>query len=87
MAKGVPVHVMTMPSGSQPNKMLELDVGDPAAGALPGVPAGHVRVQWDSYSGEVPQGLAVSRYLAGDIVLLALLVAAFLLNRRERTAS
>jgi hypothetical protein len=87
VGKGVPVHVMTTPSGSEPNRLLELDVGDPAVGALPEVPAGHLRVVWDSFSGEVPKGLETTRYLVGDIVLLALLLAAFVLNRRERTGS
>ena len=87
VAKGAPIHVMTMPSGTEQNKMLDLEVGDSAAGALPGVPAGHLRVVWDSFSGEVPKGLEISRYLIGDIVLLALLIAAFVLNRRERAAA
>ncbi len=85
VARGAPVHVMTMPFGTEQNKVLDLEVGDPAAGALPGVPAGHLRAVWDSFSGDVPKGLETTRYLVGDIVLLALLVAAFILNRRERT--
>ncbi|HEX8099048.1 MAG TPA: hypothetical protein VF660_02470, partial [Actinomycetota bacterium] len=65
VAVGVPVHVMTMPNATEENKMLEIDVGDPALGSLPGVPAGHLRAQWASYVGHVSKGPKTARYLIG----------------------
>ena len=81
VAVGVPIHVMAADEGL-PGK-LELDVGDPELGAIPGLPDGHLRVVWADYEGEVPQGARRARYAGGSAVLVALLAAALWLNRRE----
>jgi hypothetical protein len=82
VAVGVPVHVMAADEGL-PGR-LELDVGDPELGAVPGLPDGHLRVVWADYEGEVPQGARRARYAGGIAVLVLLLAAALWLNRRER---
>ena len=78
IATGVPVHVMTADDGS-----LELDVGDPDAGPITGLPDGHLRVRWASYDGEVSSAPRNARYLGGGLFLLALLAGVAWLVRRE----
>ncbi|HWC32558.1 MAG TPA: hypothetical protein VG709_05460, partial [Actinomycetota bacterium] len=78
IARGVPVHVMTLDDGS-----LELDVGDPGVGPIAGLPDGHLRVRWAAYDGEVSSVPRNARYVGGGLFVLALLVALGWLVRRE----
>lgn len=79
VASGVAVHAMTAENGLPDNKHLELDVGDSRTTHLPNLPAGHLRVLWDNYQGEIP-GASSGRYIGGDIVLGVLVIAALWLN-------
>ncbi len=81
VARGVPVHVMTAETGL-PGK-LELDVGDEASGAIPGLPDGHLRILWDNYQATLPLAAERNRIIGGVIFLILLLIGAFALNRLE----
>jgi hypothetical protein len=77
VATGVPVHVMTAGPGDLPGSAtLELDVGDPQIGPIPGVPNGHLRVLWASYSGTKSNGFNAWRYAWGAVGLVTLIAGA-----------
>lgn len=67
VARGVPVHVMTIDDGG-----VELDVGDPHT-PVDGLPDGHLRVVWDDRSGGSPEGHERSHNALGTVALTALL--------------
>jgi hypothetical protein len=71
VASSVPVHVMTMADG------LDLIVGDPAI-AVAGLPSGHLRAHWHSYTGGATDELDNAGYAVGSTVLAAFLVIALL---------
>ncbi len=67
---------------AQLDLMARIADGDPDAGPIAGLPDGHLRVRWASYDGEVSSAPRNSRYLGGNLFLLALLVGAGWLVRR-----
>jgi hypothetical protein len=78
IASGVPIHLMSMRDGK-----VELDVGDPQATPLAGLPDGHLRATWDhtdinTHSAKLP------RYLFGLAVLAASLALVAAGLRRQR---
>jgi hypothetical protein len=77
VARGVPVHVMTMEDGG-----VELDVGDPDT-PIVGVPDGHLRVVWEDRRGTSPEGHERSHNALGTVVLAALLALAGTAIRAE----
>lgn len=87
IANGVPVHVMTAVEGLPGGAHLELDVGAEEFGPVVGLPDGHLRVEWASYTGGVSEGPKRARYAVGVVVLILLLLAALSLNRREVRAT
>jgi hypothetical protein len=83
IATNVPVHVMTASGGLANNASLELDLGDPDAAPIVGLPDGHLRVLWRSSTVDAPQTAHVTRYAIGSVLLIAAILGALWLNRRE----
>lgn len=81
VARGVPVHAMTMPDGG-----VELDVGDPET-PVPGLPDGHLRAVWNERSGSSPESHEGAHNTLGNAVLLALVALTITAIRREPQAS
>ena len=80
IARGVPVHAMTMPDGG-----LELDVGDPAT-PVPGLPDGHLRAVWADRRGSSPESHEGAHNALGSAVLISLIALAIAAIRREPSA-
>ncbi|MDQ3945795.1 MAG: hypothetical protein M3357_11715 [Actinomycetota bacterium] len=80
VARGVPIHVMTMDNGG-----VELDVGDPQS-PVPGLPDGHIRAVWDDRHGDSPEGHERSHNALGSAVLAALIALAVAAIRSEQAA-
>jgi len=80
VARGVPVHAMTMPDGG-----VELDVGDPEI-PVPGLPDGHLRAVWHNRSGNSPESHEGAHNTLGSAVLLALVALTITAIRREKRA-
>ncbi|HEV3474079.1 MAG TPA: hypothetical protein VG602_01780 [Actinomycetota bacterium] len=84
VAAGVPVHFMTAESGLPGGATLELDVGSEGQ-VVPGLPDGHLRVLWAEHEADI-ENPSPGRYLGGGVILLAFLIWAFYLARREAAA-
>ncbi len=80
LARGVPIHAMTMPDGG-----VELDVGDPEA-PIPGLPDGHLRAIWQDRTGNSPEGPERSHNALGTAVLIALLLLTIAAIRSREVA-
>jgi hypothetical protein len=80
VARGVPVHAMTMPDGG-----VELDVGDPET-PVPGLPDGHLRAVWADRSGSSPESHEGAHNALGSAVLLALVALVIASIRKEQSA-
>jgi hypothetical protein len=81
IARGVPVHAMTMPDGG-----VELAVGDPDT-PVPGLPDGHLRAVWHDRSGSSPESHEGAHNTLGSAVLLALVALTVTAIRREQDPS
>ena len=77
VARGVPVHAMTMHHGG-----VELDVGDPET-PVPGLPDGHLRAVWSQRTGDSPEGHERSHNALGSVVLVALIALVIAAIRNE----
>jgi hypothetical protein len=80
LARGVPVHAMTMPDGG-----VELDVGDPET-PVPGLPDGHLRAVWADRQGNSPESHEGAHNSLGSAVLIALIALTIAAIRREQRA-
>ena len=80
VARGIPVHAMTMPDGG-----VELDVGDPET-AVPGLPDGHLRAVWRDRRGNSPESHEGAHNALGSAVLIALIALTVAAIRRQQPA-